>query len=47
MPHIVILGSGFGALTAVRQIRKSRINAQITVVSPDNHLTYLPSLIWM
>ncbi len=47
MPHIVILGSGFGALTAVRQIRKSRIDAQITVVSPDNHLTYLPSLIWM
>ena len=47
MTHIVILGSGFGALTAVREIRKSRINAQITVVSPDNHLTYLPSLIWM
>jgi sulfide:quinone oxidoreductase len=47
MTHIMILGSGFGALTAVRQIRKARIDAQITVVSPDNHLTYLPSLIWM
>ncbi len=47
MTHIVILGSGFGALTAVRQMRKSGINAQITVVSPNNHLTYLPSLIWM
>jgi len=47
MTHIVVLGSGFGALTAVREIRKSRIDAQITVVSPSNHLTYLPSLIWM
>ncbi len=47
MTNIVILGSGFGALTAVREIRKSKINAQITVVSPNNHLTYLPSLIWM
>lgn len=47
MTHIVILGSGFGALTAVREIRKSGVNAQITVVSPSNHLTYLPSLIWL
>ncbi len=47
MTHILVLGSGFGALTAVREIRKSRIDAQITVLSPDNHLTYLPSLIWM
>ena len=47
MTHIVILGSGFGALTAVRQIRKSGVDAQITVVSPNNHLTYLPSLIWL
>ena len=47
MTHIVVLGSGFGALTAVREIRKSRIDAQITLISPDNHLTYLPSLIWM
>lgn len=47
MTHIMILGSGFGALTAVRQIRKAKMAAQITVVSPSNHLTYLPSLIWM
>ncbi|SFJ19612.1 NAD(P)/FAD-dependent oxidoreductase [Celeribacter neptunius] len=45
--HIMILGSGFGALTAVREIRKARMNAKITVISPNNHLTYLPSLIWM
>ncbi len=47
MTHIVILGSGFGALTAIKQIRKSGIAAEITVVSPHNRLTYLPSLIWM
>ncbi len=47
MTHIIILGSGFGALTAVKQIRKSGVEAQITVVSPNNHLTYLPSLIWV
>jgi len=45
--HIVILGCGFGALTAVRQIRKSGVDAQITLVSPNKHLTYLPSVIWM
>lgn len=47
MPHIMILGAGFGALTAVRRIRKLGIDAKITVVSPTDHLTYLPSLIWM
>jgi len=47
MTHIVILGSGFGALTAVRQIRKRNIDAQITLVSPNKFLAYLPSLIWM
>ncbi|RME18502.1 MAG: NAD(P)/FAD-dependent oxidoreductase [Alphaproteobacteria bacterium] len=47
MKHIMILGSGFGALTAVRAIRKARLDAKITVVSPNKHLTYLPSLIWM
>ncbi|MCB1359484.1 MAG: FAD-dependent oxidoreductase [Maritimibacter sp.] len=47
MTHIMILGSGFGALTAVREIRKKKLAADITVVSPTNHLTYLPSLIWM
>lgn len=47
MTHIMILGSGFGALTAVREIRKAKLDATITVVSPNKHLTYLPSLIWM
>ena len=47
MTQITILGSGFGALTAVREVRKKKLDAEITVVSPTNHLTYLPSLIWL
>ncbi|MEW5424349.1 NAD(P)/FAD-dependent oxidoreductase [Amorphus sp. 3PC139-8] len=46
-PHIVILGSGFAALTAVRTLRRERVDADITVVSPTPILTYLPSLIWL
>src|SRR5690554_3393372 len=47
MHHIVILGSGFAAVAAVRELRKLSLNAEITVVSPDNELVYLPSLIWL
>lgn len=46
-PRIVILGSGFAALTAVRALRRQRVKADITVVSPAPTLTYLPSLIWL
>ena len=47
MHNIVILGSGFAAVAAVRELRKLSLNAEITVVSPDNELVYLPSLIWL
>lgn len=47
MHNIVILGSGFAAVAAIRELRKQEIDAQITVVSPDNELIYLPSLIWL
>lgn len=47
MHNIVILGSGFAAVAAIRELRKQTIDAQITVVSPDNELVYLPSLIWL
>lgn len=47
MARITILGSGFAALTAIRELRKRRVEADITVVSPRDSLTYLPSLIWM
>ena len=47
MTNITILGSGFGALTAVRELRRLRVEADITVVSPRDELHYLPSSIWI
>lgn len=46
-PHIVILGAGFAALTAVRELRRRSRTARITVVAPTAELTYYPSLIWV
>lgn len=47
MTHIVILGSGFAALTAVRALRKRGVKAEITLISPRDSLHYLPSAIWI
>ncbi|MCB1462519.1 MAG: FAD-dependent oxidoreductase [Nitratireductor sp.] len=47
MTRITILGSGFAALTAIRELRRQNVDAEITVVSPRDSLVYLPSLIWM
>lgn len=47
MHNIVVLGSGFAAVAVIRELRKRKVNAKITVVSPDNELVYLPSLIWL
>ena len=47
MTNITILGSGFGALTAVRELRRLRVEADVTVVSPRDELHYLPSTIWI
>ena len=47
MARIVILGSGFAALTTIRQLRRLQVDAGITVVSPRNELVYLPSLVWL
>lgn len=47
MTNITILGSGFGALTTVRELRKHHVDAEITVISPRDALHYLPSSIWI
>ncbi|ETD86308.1 NAD(P)/FAD-dependent oxidoreductase [Rhodobacter capsulatus] len=47
MTHIVVLGSGFAALTAVRALRKRGVTAEITLISPRDSLHYLPSAIWI
>lgn len=45
--NITILGAGFAALTAVKNIRKLAPDANITVIAPFKTLTYLPSIIWI
>lgn len=45
--NIVILGTGFAALTAVKNTRKKAPSAKITVIAPTKELTYLPSIIWI
>jgi sulfide:quinone oxidoreductase len=46
-PHIAILGAGFAALTAVRELRSRLPDARITLVAPKAEFVYLPSLIWV
>ena len=47
MKKITIIGAGFAALTAVRELRKLDKNCEITLVAPRAELQYLPSLIWV
>lgn len=51
MPHesarIVILGAGFAALTAARELRHRAPGANISLVAPSAEFVYLPSLIWI
>jgi sulfide:quinone oxidoreductase len=47
MSRITIVGSGFGALTAVRALRKATADAQITLVSSKAEFLYYPGLIWI
>jgi sulfide:quinone oxidoreductase len=47
LTDITILGSGFAALTAARELRKRGVSARITMISPRDSLHYLPSTIWI
>jgi len=44
---ITVIGSGFAALTAVRELRKRDRTSRITVISPKPEFIFLPSLIWI
>jgi len=44
---ITVIGSGFGALSTVRELRKRDANLEITLVSPRAELHYLPGIIWI
>lgn len=46
-PRIAVIGSGFAALTAVRELRRRARAAEITVIAPEPVFTYYPSLIWV
>ncbi len=47
MTRISIIGAGFGALTAVRSLRKADKQVEITVIAPKSEFVYFPSLIWL
>lgn len=47
MNKITIIGAGFAALSAVRQLRKQNHDVEITVVAPRAELHYLPGIIWI
>ena len=46
-PRVSIVGSGFGALTSIRELRRLRSDAEITVIAPQAELHYLPGSIWI
>ncbi len=45
--NISIIGAGFGALSAVREIRKHDRHIAITLIAPKAELHYLPGIIWI
>ncbi len=45
--QITIIGSGFAAVTAARELRKRNNTTDVTVISPQAEFIYLPSLIWI
>ncbi|NDP37922.1 MAG: FAD-dependent oxidoreductase [Rhodoferax sp.] len=45
--QITVIGSGFGALSTVRELRKRDAQADITLIAPRAELHYLPGIIWM
>jgi sulfide:quinone oxidoreductase len=44
---ITVIGTGFAAMTAVKELRKRDAQAEISVISPRAEFVYLPSLIWI
>ena len=45
--RITILGSGFAALSSVRELRARGCKDEITLISPRSELHYLPGFIWI
>jgi len=47
MKRITVIGTGFGALTAVNTLRRLEPSAEITVIGKQAEFFYYPSLIWI
>ena len=47
MQRVMIVGSGFAALTSVIELRKRTPDVEITVVSRRPEFVYYPGLIWV
>jgi sulfide:quinone oxidoreductase len=45
--EITIIGAGFAALTAIKEVRKNNKSIGITLIAPKAEFIYLPSLIWI
>ncbi|OHC76177.1 MAG: pyridine nucleotide-disulfide oxidoreductase [Rhodoferax sp. RIFCSPLOWO2_12_FULL_60_11] len=45
--QITVIGSGFGALSCVRELRRRDAQAEITLIAPRAELHYLPGIIWI
>lgn len=45
--NITVIGNGFAALSAVRELRKRDRAASLTVIAPRAEFIFLPSLIWI
>ncbi|MEN8167967.1 MAG: FAD-dependent oxidoreductase [Pseudomonadota bacterium] len=47
MKRVTLVGSGFAALTAIKNLRASSQELEITAVSPEAEFHYLPGSIWI
>jgi len=47
LKSVTIIGSGFAALTTVRQLHASAPDIAITLIAPRPEFTYLPGTIWI
>ena len=47
MSRVTVVGAGFGALTAIRKLRRLDASLQIDVVAPKPEFVYYPGTIWI
>ena len=45
--QLSVIGAGFAAITALKTLRKTLPNADITLIAPETTFVFYPSLIWI